>query len=107
MPGVKPGSIRSRRYDVAQHAAFRVWAFPYLVPVISRDDDDVAGAVGAAHDADMAVVASALQHHDRADARAVDALAVFEERLRGARIGRRVAGAAQDEVDEVRAPQVG
>src|SRR6478752_10048675 len=101
MPGVKPGSIRSRRYDVAQHAAFRVWAFPHLVPVIARDDDDVAGAVGAAHDADMAVVASALQHDDSANARAVDALAVVEERLGCARIGGGMSGAAQDEVDEI------
>ena len=47
------------------------------------------------------------QHDDGADPRAVDALAVVEKRLRGARIGGGVAGAAQDEVDEVRAPQVG
>ncbi len=42
------------------------------------------GAIGAANDADVAVVASALQHDDGADARAVDALAVVEERLGGA-----------------------
>ena len=74
--------------------------------MIAGDDDDVAGAVGAAHDADMAAVLAARQHDDRADPRAVDALAVVEERFGGARIGCGVAGAAQDEVDEVRAPQI-
>src|SRR3954466_15133557 len=104
MPGVKPGSICFPRNDVAQHAAFRIWAFPYLVSVVTRDDDDVAGAVGAAHDTDVAVVASACQHDDGADPRGVDALAVIKERLCGARIGGAVPGAAQDKVDEIRAP---
>src|SRR6185369_9357448 len=81
------GSVRFRWNDVAEHTALRIRAFPDLVAMVARDHDDVAGAIGAANDADVAVVASALQHDDGADPRAVDALAIVEKRLRGAGIG--------------------
>ena len=55
--------------------------------MITGDNNWIALAVGAAHDADMAVVeAFAREDGDGADARTVELLAVIEERARRARL---------------------
>src|ERR1700688_623092 len=76
--------------------------------MITGHQDRIAQAIGAAHDADMAAVGTlAVEDGDGADARAVELLAVLQERARRARLRALAAGAAEHEIHEIGAPELG
>src|SRR4029450_13679696 len=99
--------VRIGGNDVAEHPTLGIRALGHFVPVIAGNDDDVASTVGPAHDSDVTAVPASGQYDNGSDPRRVDAVAVVEEGLGRARIGGGMTGAAQNEVDEVGAPEVG